>query len=54
MQTKESFSKSTRGEQPVEDIPNFTYVCMYVFMGVFICVSGLLTNAKRNKQTFND
>ena len=29
------FSKSTWGKQPVEDIPNFTCICGYVF----ICVT---------------
>ena len=26
------FSKSTWGDQPVEDIPNFTSICVYVFI----------------------
>ena len=30
-------SKSTGGEQPVEDIPNFTCIC--VCMAIFICVT---------------
>ena len=32
-------SKSTRGEQPVEDIPIFTCICVYVCICVFIFVT---------------
>ena len=32
-------SKSTLGKQSVEDIPNFTCICVYVFICVFICVT---------------
>ena len=31
-----SFSKSTWGEQPVEYIPNFTCICVYLF--IYVCV----------------
>ena len=29
-------SKSTWGEQPFEDIPNFTCICVYLFIYVFV------------------
>ena len=31
------FSKSTVKKQPVEDILNFTYMCVYVFIYLFVC-----------------
>ena len=47
-------SKSTWGEQPVEDILKFTrifmYLCMYLF--IYLCVSRLLTKRK-TIQTWN-
>ena len=35
---KNNFSKSTGGEQPVEDILKFTCICVYLFMYLFVYV----------------
>ena len=49
-----SLSKSTWDEQPLEDIPKFTRICVYLFMYLFIYVFLSRLMANRNTiQTWN-
>ena len=40
-------SKSTWGEQPVEDIPNFTCICVYFFVYLFMYLCHVWPDEKR-------